>query len=97
MVHYQLSTGKQYSGDSYREQDFIQTNPHSTFSHRDSEVPSSSTLASQQFTQALPKPCSLCDVVLANKGSPAELQGILMAGLSCRSSLMVHQQHLVVR
>jgi hypothetical protein len=31
MVRYQLSTGKQYSGDSYfREQDFIQKNPHGT-------------------------------------------------------------------
>jgi hypothetical protein len=36
MVRYQLSTGKQYSGDSYfREQDFIQTNPHGTLSHMD--------------------------------------------------------------
>jgi hypothetical protein len=31
MVYYQWSAGKQYSGDSYfREQDFIQTNPHGT-------------------------------------------------------------------
>jgi hypothetical protein len=50
----------------------------------DPNVLSFVTLASQEFTQAFPKPRSLCDIFLADKGSPAKLQGILMANLSCR-------------
>jgi hypothetical protein len=82
----QSSVGKQYSGDSYfREQDFIQTNPHGT--RTNPKVLSSTTLCSQKFTQAFPNPRSPCDIFSANKGSPAELWGILMADLSCRSGL----------
>jgi hypothetical protein len=89
MVQYQLRTSKQYSGDSYfREQDFIQTNPRSTLSHMDPNIPSSATPASQELIQAFPKPHSPCDdAFLANKGSPAGLQGILTADLNCRSIL----------
>jgi hypothetical protein len=56
----QSSTDKQYSGDSYfREQDFIQTNPHCTLPRI--LIPVSATLASQEFTQAFPKPHSQCN------------------------------------
>jgi hypothetical protein len=96
MVHYQSNTGKQYSGDSYfREQDFIQTNPHGTLTQILTSCPLA-TLASQELTQAFPKPHSPCNVFLAVKGSPAKLWEILTADLSCRSSLPVHWQHPVV-
>jgi hypothetical protein len=67
------------------------SNKSTQHSHTDPNVLSSSTPASQELTQAFPKPRSPCDVFLADKGSPAELRGIPMAALSCRSSLMVHQ------
>jgi hypothetical protein len=45
----------------------------------DPKVLSFTTLASQEFTQAFPKPRSPCNVFSVNKGSPAELWGILTA------------------
>jgi hypothetical protein len=62
------STDKQYSGDSYfRKQDFIQTNLHGTLPRI--LMPVSATLASQEFTQAFPKPCSWCNGSQLMRGS----------------------------
>jgi hypothetical protein len=86
MVCYQSSTSKQYSGDSYfREQDFIQTNPHGTLTQI--LLLSSITPASWELIRAFPKPRSPCDVFLAGKRSPAGLRGMLTADLNCRLNL----------
>jgi hypothetical protein len=78
----QLSTGKQYAGDSYfRGQDFIQTNLHSTFPQI--LMPVSSTLASQEFSQAFPKPHSPCNSSQLIRGGPAE--PLLVQVQSCGS------------
>jgi hypothetical protein len=91
----QLSTGKQYSGDSYfREQGFIQTNLHSTLPWI--LMPVSSTLASQEFTQAFPKPCSPCDGSQPMKGVQLSPRGVPHGCFQCGSGLVVHQRHPVV-
>jgi hypothetical protein len=89
MVHYQSSMDKQYSGDShFREQDFIQTNPHSALTW----ILMSCPLVPQPARNLLRTSPSLAHhvtVFLADKG-------ILMANFSCRSGLMVHQRHPVI-
>jgi hypothetical protein len=77
----QLSTGKQYSGDSYfRGQDFIQTNLHGTLPRI--LMPVSVTLASQEFTQAFPKPRSLCQGSQPMRGAQLSSGKFLTATIS---------------
>jgi hypothetical protein len=84
MVHYQSSRGKQYSGDSLLQRTGFYSNKSTWHSHMDPNVLSSSIPASQELMQAFPKPRSPCHVFLHDKGSPAELRGILTADINCR-------------
>jgi hypothetical protein len=84
MVHNQLSMGKQHSGDLLQRTG-LYSNKSTWHCHTNPNILSSSTLASQKFTQFFSKPCSLCDVFLADEGNPAERWGILIANLSCGS------------
>jgi hypothetical protein len=96
----QSSTSKQYSGDSYfREQDFIQTNLHSTLPRILMPVlcyPSQPGVYSGLPQASLTMRC-LLSWWGEFRGAPGNPHwGILTATLSCTSGLAVHRWHPVV-